>query len=102
MADQGLARYRAAVAVELRMAGAEYEAIARELGFAGKSGAWKAVQRALRLRAMESSEAYRNIALADLDMLLEKNWRAAMSGNLEAIDRCLRATDQRSRLLGLY
>ena len=47
--DRARAQYRAAVAVELRMAGADYDEIARELGFAGRSGAWKAVQRALRL-----------------------------------------------------
>lgn len=102
MADHALANYRAAVAVELRMAGAEYDEIARELGFANRSGAWKAVQRALKLRGASSAETYRSMTLADLDMLLNRNWRAAMSGNIDAVDRCLRATDQRSRLLGLY
>jgi hypothetical protein len=101
-ADMALAHYRAARAVEMRMAGAEYDHIAQELGFANRSGAWKAVQRALRRQVSEYASAYCAQTLVDLDIMFEKNWSRATHGNLSAIDRCLRISDQRARLLGLY
>ena len=101
-ADMALAQYRAARAVEMRMAGAEYDQIAKELGFANRSGAWKAVQRSLRHQVVENAETYRAQTLLDLDIMFERNWPRAVFGQLSAIDKCLRISDQRSRLLGLY
>lgn len=102
MTDRALSQYRSAVATEMRLAGSDYDAIARELGFANRSGAWKAVQRALAARAAASADTYREQALIDLDVLQQRNWPSAMRGDGDAIDRCLRVADQRARLMGLY
>jgi len=99
--DCARSRYRAAVAVELRMAGAEYQEIAKELGYADKSGAWRAVQRSLRNRQVSSTDRYRITRYAELEAGYNLAWPAAQLGDVQAIDRCLNIADERTQLLGL-
>lgn len=99
--DRALSSYRAAVAVELRMAGADYDEIAQELGFANRSGAWKAVQRALESRTVNAVDRYRMTRYAELEAGHRNAWLAARLGDSKAVDRCLRMADERTKLLGL-
>ena len=99
--DRARSRYRAAVAVELRMRGAEYEEIAKELGFASKSGAWMAVNRCLKQRAVKNADAYYAKSLIELDLLHERSWKRAMMGHMPSINVCLGVINARARLLGL-
>ena len=96
--DRARAQYRAAVAVELRMAGADYDEIARELGFAGRSGAWTAVQRALRQRSASAVDRYRMVRYAELEDIHRRWWPAALAGDLSAMGRVLAASSERSLL----
>jgi transposase-like protein len=50
MSSAALANYRKARAVELALAGASYDDIAREIGLANQGTAWRYVDRALRER----------------------------------------------------
>jgi hypothetical protein len=75
--------------------------MARELGYAGPSGAYQAVIGALRETLREPAEQVRTLELERLDAMLEAVWRAALSGDLKAIDAVLKLMDRRSRYLGL-
>jgi len=88
-------------ALELRLAGCSYEQIASQLGYAGRSGAYKAVETALRQTLREPAEALRTISLERLDRVTLAIWRAANAGDLRAIDVLLRIEARRAKLLGL-
>lgn len=88
-------------AVELRKAGMSYEAIADELGYAGKSGAYKAVSSALTRTLQEPADELRALELARLDDMLKGLWVNARKGNVYAIDRVLKIMQRRAELLGL-
>lgn len=91
--------YRSALAAELRVQGLGYDDIAETVGYANRSGAWKAVQRALRLRQAVAADGLVQQSFADLDLLQARSWPAAMEGNLAAADRCMRAVELRVRLV---
>lgn len=98
--DRAMARYRAAVAVEMRLAGSSYDDISQALGFANRSGAWKAVDRALTRTRDERAASYFAVTMNDLELLHERAWSAAMAGDLTAIATCLRAGRLKRRLAG--
>jgi len=87
--------------LEMAVQGWEWPAISDELGYADRSGAWKAAQRALKRRAATAVDSYRRMMLAELDMVQDSAWGAAMRGNMRASEVVVRAIDQRVRLLGL-
>lgn len=97
--DRAASRYRASLALEYRMQGMDYDSIAQELGFANRSGAWKAVDRTLRRQGIAVTEQFFALTMADLDALQERSWRKAMAGDPGALDRCLSAVNQRVRLI---
>lgn len=66
-------------------------ALQKTVVYENRSGAWKAVQRALRLRQAVAADDLVQQAVVDLDLLLARSWPAAMQGNLAAADRCLGA-----------
>jgi hypothetical protein len=90
-------------ALQLRRSGATYDDIARAVGFASRSGAYKAVARALRERLLEGVDALRSLELERLDRLQLACWPAATANppNLEATRTILRIMAARARLLGL-
>jgi len=88
-------------ALELRRAGATYDAIADRLGYTNRGAAYKAVQRGLRRTIQEPADELRQLEVERLDRLLTAVWRSAMGGNLGAVDRVLRVAERRARLLGL-
>ena len=61
-----VSRYRAGVAVELRLRGLEYADIATELGYASKSGAWMIVNQCLKQRAVTDADAHFAKSLIEL------------------------------------
>lgn len=88
-------------ALELRRAGLDYQSIAEQVGYANKSGAFKAVQAALRRGFVEPASDLRDLEAERLDRLQAAVWPAALRGDTKAIDRVLRISDQRAKLLGL-
>lgn len=99
--DAALSSERRLRAVEMALAGKSYDQIAETLGYANRSGAWKAVQRALHDREVLGADELRELELQRLEALHCANWGAALSGDLKAANVVLRAADQRIRLLGL-
>lgn len=96
-----VSRHRALVALEMAGQGLGYQAIADALGFADKSGAWRAVQRALERREAQAVDEFRAGMLADLTLVQERAWRRAMAGDLEAGRIVMRAIEGRCRVLGI-
>jgi hypothetical protein len=87
--------------VELRLAGTSYDDIASALGFANRSGSWKAVQRALGSRVTSATDRYRMVRYAELDAEHRASWPAAKLGDVAAVSRCLKAAGERALLMDL-
>ncbi|MBK5937161.1 helix-turn-helix domain-containing protein [Halorhodospira halophila] len=95
--------HRKAQALELRQSGMTYAAIGGELGISNAQ-AYRLVSAALREireQAREEAEQLRDLEAARLDQLQHALWDKALGGDLRAIDRLLRISERRAKLLGL-
>lgn len=92
---------RQSEAVNLAGQGKSFDEIARHLGYANRSSAWRLVDRALKSQVADAVQEYRAMELARLDALQVSWWEAACSGDSSATQIVLRVIDQRIRLLGL-
>lgn len=83
-----------------------FDAIARQVGYRDRSGAWKAYKKALDRRTVVDEEHSReddvNLELARLDELQSRIWARAMRGDLAAFDRVLKVMAQRDKLKHRY
>ena len=98
------AKERAKKALELRKKGMRYEAIAQTLGYSSRGNAHKAVMKELELLAKECREEaaqVRDLELQRLDDLFLAAWKAIADGSESAIDRALRVSESRRKLMGL-
>lgn len=95
------AAMRAKLALELHLAGHRYDDIAAQAGYASRGAAYNAIKREL-LRQVEAPAAeVRAAELARLDAYLTVYHKKAMAGDGWSLDRCLRISERRGRLLGL-
>lgn len=88
-------------AMELRNAGATYQVIADQLGYASASAARKTVLQAYKVAIREPAEEVLDRELERLDTMLMALWGKARRGEVQAIDRVLKIMDRRARYLGL-
>lgn len=95
------AKVRAAQALKLRMEGKTFEAIAEELGYAGKQGAYDAVRRSLAEITREPAEELIRLDLERLDAMWGVHYLNAQGGDVQALAACLKLMERRARLLGL-
>ncbi len=102
VATRAMAAWRASKAVELMLAGCSYDQIAREVGYANRGTAHRVVAKALATRLADDIDQLREMELARLDALQASLWAKAEKGDLRAVSACVRITDKRCRLLGLY
>lgn len=100
--DRASSRYRASLAVAYRMQGMGYDTIAKELGYANRSGAWKAVDRCLRQRELRVADDFFALTMADLEMIHARAWRGAMAGERRATRICMRTVELRIKLIERY
>lgn len=94
-------RERQQKALELRLAGLPWAAIASQLGYADHSGAFHAVQALLKRVESGAAAEYRKLEDMRLDVALRKVWPGVMAGDLKAIEIWLKIHDRRARLHGL-
>lgn len=93
---------RRARALELHLAGASYQTIADQLGYASKASAHKMVQEALtNLGRPEGVSEAVDTEVARLDAMLTGLWPKARRGDVQAVDRVLKISERRSALLAL-
>jgi hypothetical protein len=88
-------------ALELRKAGATYQMIADQLGYASTRGAHKAVASALKATLREPADAVRILEAERLDAAQLALWKRCVGGDEKAIARLLSIMDRRAKLLGL-
>jgi len=98
--DPALARYRGAVAVQLRLEGHTYEELAVTLGYTHRSAARKAVMRTIKERADMVVDAHRVMRWMELEELHRRSWVDAIRGRTWAVNAYLRAADERVFLTG--
>lgn len=87
--------------LRLRRAGMSFTEIAQRTGYADRGGAYKAYKAAMNRTYKEPVHEVRELEADRLDALQVSVWAAAMRGNLGAVDRVLRISERRARLLGL-
>lgn len=103
-AQQAKTRERRINAIQLYLSGADWEQIARRLGYASRGAAFTDVNRALEEQVVELSsalEVLRKVEAARLDRLQSAIWVQALGGDLRAVETALRISDRRALLLGL-
>lgn len=96
-----LALWRRSRAIQLATAGYTYEQIAREVGYANRGTAWRAVNSALQRQLVEDVELHRQMALDRLESLYAALWPRCEKGDLRAISAAIRNIDLQCRLLGM-
>lgn len=88
--------------LELRKAGWSFDRIAERLGYASKSGAWKAYDRALTATLQEPADEVRRLELERIDTLFGAMYEVAVTkGSARHAEIALRAMERRANLLGL-
>jgi len=88
-------------ALNLRIAGASFDQIARQVGYASRGAARNAVLAILKRREQEPADELRKMEGERLDRLQLGLWNQAANGDREAIDRLLRLMKRRADLFGL-
>ena len=86
--------------LELRLAGANLEAIGRQVGL-HKSNVSRRIKDALADIPAAEADALRTIENERLDGMQVAIWSRVRQGDLGAIDRAIRISERRSRLNGL-
>lgn len=95
---------RRSQAVQLRIAGADWETIARTCGYASRGAACTDVTRAMEnatAEATRNADVLRHMELARLDRLQQAFWAQAIKGDNDAARTVLGIIDRRCKLLGL-
>ena len=98
--DKSLARARKQRAIELRMTGMTYQAIADEMGY--QNSVYTIIKQAQMQATAAAVEDHRQLELDRLDAMQEALWPEAMRGRVSAVRAVLRITRHGGRLLELY
>ena len=103
-AQQAVTARRRAQAIQLRLAGADYESIATQLEYASRGAAYTDISRALDQALVEQrreADVLRQEELLRLDRLQRAVWSEAVKGDVPSVLAALRIVDRRCKLLGL-
>ncbi|HET9819638.1 MAG TPA: hypothetical protein VFP92_10795 [Rhodanobacteraceae bacterium] len=99
--ETAAAKIKAAKAMELRMEGKTFQAIADEAGYNSPQAAYDAVKRSLLAVIQEPAEELIRIELERLDVLWGIQYLNAQAGDVQAMAACMRLMERRAKLLGL-
>lgn len=99
--ETAAAKSKAAKALELRMEGKTFEAIASELKYNSKQAAYDAVKRSLDAITREPAQELLKLELERLDVLWGIQYLNAQAGDVQAMAACMKIMERRARLLGL-
>lgn len=95
------AQIRVRKALQLRMAGATFQAIADQCGYKNAQRAHEAVKRAIKAIPRQEATEIKQMEADRLDRLMLAIWERATKGDTEATDRILKIMKRRADLLGL-
>jgi len=99
--NKALAAYRRTRAIEMVTHGATYQRVADELGYAHRGTVHRIVRQCLAAHEVASVETLRDVEVRRLDALQVGLWEAAMDGDIDAANACLRIILARIKVLGL-
>ena len=99
--NRALAAYRRSKAIELTAGGHTYQQIADELGYANRGTVHRIVREALEAQQAENAQLLREVEVRRLDALQVSLWAAAMAGDIDAVNACLKIILARIKVLGL-
>ena len=99
--ETAAAKVKAAKALELRMEGKTFEAIALEAGYNSKQAAYDAVKRSLDAITREPAQDLIRLDLERLDVLWQIQYLNAQGGDVQAMAACMKIMERRAKLLGL-
>jgi hypothetical protein len=99
--DSYQAEYRTQQAIEMRSMGVDYDFIAKELGYADRSGAWRAVKRGMLRKTSEDISSIRWQVCVDLTRMADAVEGYAHSGNLKAAHDVIKLVDRKLKVAGL-
>lgn len=99
--ETAAAKVKAAKALELRMEGKTFEAIAQELGYNSKQACFDAVKRSLDAITREPAEALLKLDLERLDAMWGIHYLNAQAGDVHALAACMKLMERRAKMLGL-
>ena len=88
-------------ALELRRSGCTLQEIANELGYAGPSGARRAIETAIEKTLCHEARALRVLESERLDRLQHGLWPKAEQGDIKAVEAVLKIMSRRAKLLNL-
>ena len=92
----------ASKALEMRRRGASYEAIAKAIGYADRSGAKKLINWAYEQTLRENVEEARELELQRCDRLQERMEEFLEAGELAAGDRIAKLIELRCKIQGVF
>lgn len=92
---------RVITALDLAIAGNDWETIANEAGYGSRGAAHKAVMRELSRRIDARADTLRTMQLARIGRYRTVYYPKAMAGDGWSLDRCLRIDERESALMGL-
>jgi len=95
--DKSLARARKQRAIELRMTGMTYQAIADEMGY--QNSVYTIIKQAQMQTTAAAVEDHRQLELDRLDAMQEALWPEAMRGRVSAVLRIIQARGPLARAL---
>ncbi len=87
--------------MRLAAEGLTYQQIADELGYANRGTVHRLARQALEAQQVNSVERLRQVEVNRLNALQVGLWDAAVSGDVEAVNACLRLILARIKVLGL-
>ncbi len=99
--ETAAAKLKAAKALELRMEGKTFEAIAQEAGYNSKQAAYDAVKRSIDAITREPATDLLKLDLERLDAMWGIHYLNAQVGDVQALAACMKIMERRARLLGL-
>ena len=99
--DSYQAEYRTQQAIEMRAMGVDYDFIAKELGYADRSGAWRAVKRGMLRKTANDISAIRWQVCVDITRMADAVEGYAYAGNLKAAHDVIKLVDRKLKIAGL-
>ena len=96
-----LYKVKAAKALTMRMEGKTFEVIRVALGYATRQGAYMAVRTSLDAVTREPAQELIKLDLERLDALWIPQYLLAQSGDVLAMNACIKLMERRAKLLGL-
>lgn len=104
LAQQAYTADRRRKAIALRLAGAQYEQIAEQLGYANRQAAREDIRRSLEQNLKEGSadgETLRELNRLRMERLLVVAWNQAMNGDQKAMETARRLIESINKMYGI-